>query len=382
MRVALLPSAYAPSVGGVEQLTQQLARDLVSGGDSVEVWTLRHPPDAPAFEIVDGILVRRFVLPLPVAQLSDLLGMPVRAANGLRQLVRAGRSFRPDVLHVQCFSANGLYAALLGALLRRPLIITLQGETVMDDHEIYDRSVVLRAGLRFGLRRADAVTACSDFVLRDARLRFGLPETAGRVIFNAVEDREAVVPSAVDVPFPRYVLGLGRVVKKKGFDLLIEAWSAIAKEFPDVGLILAGDGPEINQLRGLAERQGVGSRVSILGPVRRPEVAWLMEHAELFVLPSRVEPFGMVILEALRAGRPVIASSRGGASEIVENGREGMIVDPFDSAALGGAIAQLLGDAELCARLGRAASDRAGAFAWDRIAGEYRALYEDILAGC
>jgi glycogen synthase len=97
-----------------------------------------------------------------------LLGFGPRAARAGRVMSAAVRDFRPDVLHVQCFSANGVYAASLSRLLRVPLVVSLQGETVMDDQDIYDHSVSLRVGLRAGLRQASAVTGCSKFVLEDA----------------------------------------------------------------------------------------------------------------------------------------------------------------------------------------------------------------------
>ena len=137
MRVALLPSAYAPSVGGVEELTRRLAGRLVAGGDQVEVWTIRHPAELPADELVDGLRVRRFTLPMPRAHPAALARLPGPAAAALLALSRAAREFRPDLLHVQCFSANGIYATALAAGRRLPLVVSLQGETVMDDHDIY-----------------------------------------------------------------------------------------------------------------------------------------------------------------------------------------------------------------------------------------------------
>lgn len=378
MRIALLPSAYAPAVGGVEELTRRLADRLVSAGDEVEVWTFRHPVDLPADEQVDGVRVRRFVLPLPSARPASLLRFPGAGASALRSLSRAAEEFRPDLLHVQCFSANGVYATALAVRRRLPLVVSLQGETVMDDHDIYDRSVALRLGLRTALRRADAVTGCSRFVLDDAAARFGLPDDAGIVIPNGVETVGEATPRALELPFRRFVLGLGRVVPKKGFDLLLAAFARVAQDHADVGLVIAGDGASREALIRQAAELGLADRVVLPGSLDRSRVAWAMANAEVFVLPSRVEPFGIVVLEALREGRPAVVSSSGGATDIVRDGREGLVVDPLDTPALADAVGRLLRDPRLAERMGAAGRERVTEFDWSKVAGRYRDVYRSV----
>jgi glycogen(starch) synthase len=375
MRVALFPSAYAPQVGGVEELTRRLALRLRAAGDVVEVWTIRHPASLPEEEVVGGVRVRRFELPLPALRLSAL-GFPLAGGRALRRLERAARDFRPDVVHVQCFSANGVYAAALGGRLGVPLVVSLQGETAMDDSDVYVRSLAMRLGLRLGLRRAAAVTACSEFALDDAR-RFGLRE--GIVIPNGVETGGDASPAPLELPFDRFVLGLGRLVPKKGFDLLLEAFAHIAPRRPGLGLVIGGDGSARPGLEARAHVLGLADRVRLPGSLGRPEVTWAMANADVFVLPSRVEPFGIVVLEALRARRPVVVSSRGGAGEVVRDGREGLVVDPLDRRALAAAIERLLDEGELRERLAAAGHARAGEFDWAGIAARYRGLYGSLV---
>ena len=302
MRIALLPSAYAPSVGGVEVLTTQLGRQLLRNGHEVEVWTGRTRGDALAeAETVEGIRVRRFVFFLPGARLGAFARFPVLASQTMRRLAQACREFEPDVLHVQCFSGNGAYATALSRLCRVPLVVSLQGETLMDDTDIYVHSALLRTALRLGLRRASAVTGCSQFALDDAIDRFGLPRPKAEVIHNGIDSAECPARST-SVPFDRYVLALGRVVRKKGFDLLLEAYALIAETHADVGLVIGGGGPEVEALRAQARGLGIGSRVHLTGPLARAAVAGAMGGAEAVVVPSRLEPFGIVALEAWRAG--------------------------------------------------------------------------------
>jgi glycosyltransferase involved in cell wall biosynthesis len=378
MRVALVPSAYAPAVGGVEELTARLARRLLDAGDDIEVWTIRHPADLPEDESVDGVRVRRFLLPMPRLAARALAGFPREAGRAWTLLVAAAAAFRPDVIHVQCFSANGVYATRLARRLRVPLVLTLQGETVMDDTDIYDRSLALRLSLRWALREAAAVTGCSRFVLADAEARFGLAPGRGSVIPNGVELAEDAAAESLTLPFERFILGVGRVVEKKGFDLLLDAFKQIAPRYQDLGLVIGGSGPARDELARAAAAAGLNRRVALPGTLSRAQVAWAMGAASVFVLPSRIEPFGIVVVEALRAGCPPIVSARGGATEIVRDGVDGIVVDPCDPAALAGAIDRLLTDESLASRLRRSGPVRAADFDWGLIAQRYQTLYEHL----
>lgn len=378
MRIALLPSAFAPWIGGVEELTRRLALQLSAAGDDVEVWTIRHPKALAACEEIEGLRVRRFDLPLPTAHPRSLATLPIHGSQALAALMRAARSFRPDILHVQCFSANGIYASGLSRIRSVPLVVSLQGETVMDAGDIYGRSTTLRLGLRAGLRSAAAVTACSEFVLADAECNFGLQPGRGAVIPNGVDVAGDAEPRALALPFDRFVLGLGRLVWKKGFDLLLDAFATLASGHPDLGLVIGGAGPELAPLRERVAALGLGERVVLPGALSRGEVAWATRNASVFVLPSRVEPFGIVVLEALRARRPVVVSSRGGAREIVRDGLDGLLADPEDVAGLAAAIGRLLDDELLAAALAASGAERVRTFAWDGIAARYRDLYRRV----
>jgi glycogen(starch) synthase len=228
------------------------------------------------------------------------------------------------------------------------------------------------------------VTGCSAFTLRDAETRFGLRPGRGEVIFNGVEPRPAPGPDAdnrseVDAPpgglAVPYVLALGRAVAKKGFDLLVGAFALISERHPDVVLAIGGDGPALPGLERLIDQLGVKSRVMLLGRLSRPEVSAAMGSAEIFVMPSRLEPFGIVILEAWRAGRAVVATSRGGAPEFVDDGENGALVDPFDTAELAETLSRLLSEPARREALGEAGRRRVNDFSWQAIVPAYKRCY-------
>ena len=388
-RVALLPSAYPPSLGGVEELTRHLALTLLDAGDEVEVWTGLPDDRRPeTVEVRDGIVVRRLPLPLPATNWSSMLRAATTGPRTLFSLRNAADAFRPDVLHVQCFGPNGAYATALARLTRLPLVITLQGETMMDDTDIFEVSTVLRASLRSGIRRAAAVTACSAFTLADAEDRFGLARGRGLVIPNGVDlgaggtgdDSPAGTPF---LPVPgdpgrRYLLALGRVVDKKGFDLLLAAFAAMAPERRTADLVIAGSGPALDGLERMAGELGVGGQVHFVGRLSRDDVASAMAGATAFVMPSRLEPFGIVVLEAWRAGVAVVATNRGGAPEFVDDGETGVLVDPFDTPAFAATLADLLADDGRRLAIGRAGHERVRAYSWPAVTEQYRRLYATV----
>lgn len=385
MRVALLPSAFWPALGGVEELTRRLADALGEAGDTVEIWAPLDPVNpAERKETWCGLSVRRFAMPLPPARFATAArSLPTMVATTW-ELRRAVAEFGPDVLHVQCFGPNGAYATVVSALARIPLVVTLQGETVMDDHDIYEHSALLRSAFRLGVRRAGQVTGCSAFTVEDGR-RFGLKANKGLVIFNGVRlDEQPGQDSAgappVSVPFERYVLALGRVVDKKGFDLLIRAFAE--DDVPEeLGLVIGGSGPASGKLEELATNLGLSGRVCFPGRLSRRAVSELMQGAEVFVMPSRLEPFGIVLLEAWRDGAAVVATTHGGPPEFVEEGVTGLLADPLDTKALACAIAKLARDPDGRAAMVNAARQKVQEFSWMSIAEQYRQVYRSLVGG-
>ncbi|MGO8871941.1 MAG: glycosyltransferase family 4 protein [Acidimicrobiales bacterium] len=388
-RIALIPSSYPPSLGGVEELTRHLALSLCAAGDQVEVWT-GQPDDATpeTVEFRDGLVVRRLPMPLPATNWSAIRRTATTGVRSLFSLRSAVSAFRPDVLHVQCFGPNGAYAEPLSRMTGLPLVISLQGETLMDDADIFDTSRVLRRSLRTALRRAAAVTACSAFTLADAESRFGLEPGLGTVIPNGVELADvpgttgpAGEPRWSGAPDRPYVFAVGRVVEKKGFDLLLAAFAAMAPGERAVDLVIAGTGTALDSLRRDAEALGLGDRVHFVGKLTRQDVSVAMAGADLFVMPSRLEPFGIVVLEAWRAGVAVVATDRGGPPEFVRDGIDGVLVDPSDTTSFSTVLADLLADHDRRGSIARAGRSRVGAFAWPVIAGRYQDVYRSLAHG-
>lgn len=378
-RVALISSSYAPYPGGVEEHTRNVAIELATRGHEVEVWTVDRGEHLGT-RTVDGLTVHYLPTPLPSASPRGVLSFAraaLPAANAWRQVLRR---LRPDVLHVQCFGPNGVYAWVLGRLTGLPLVVSSHGETFADQDDVFSHSRLLAGGLRRALRDAAAVTGCSTMVLDDLTRRFGLRRPAV-VIPNGVDLEEAerlgLAGITRDPEAPPSVFAVGRIVGVKGFDLLVRAFSGAALP-PRSRLVIGGDGPDLAAVRSLAAELGVGDRVEFPGRLDRRQVLIGMARADVVVVPSRAEAFGIVVLEAWRSGTALVATTHGGPADLVTDDQDGLLVDPTNTEALGEALVRLLADGRLRQRLGSNGVRAVQEFTWGRTADAYEHLYATV----
>jgi glycogen(starch) synthase len=375
MRIALATSSYAPYIGGVEEHVRNVAAVLRDRGHDVVVWTVDRAGGFGVTEI-DGIEVWSLPAPLPARSVSSMGRFAATAPRAAYFWNRAFRSHRPQVIHVQCFGPNGTYARYLAQLHGTPMIVSAHGETVMDDGGVFQDSRFAMASLRRSLSVAAAVTGCSQYALDDLIERFGLGRGAGTVVFNGIDTDEEVGPPPAGAS-GRYIAAVGRVQRKKGFDLLIDAFAS-ARLPDEIRLVLGGGGPELDALRAQVAAVGIEDRVIFAGWLDRPTIAGLLHGAEIGVVPSRLEPFGITVLEIWRAGIPVVATSLGGPPEFVEDNIDGLLVDPNDKAALATALSELVANSSRSREIGQAGFAKVQTFTWDRTVDAYEEIYKGL----
>ena len=341
-------------------------------GDPVAFHPYRYAPDAwsrwgYAQSLRADVSVRGAMFLLAPLVAAALRG---RVAERLRET-------RYDVVHAHWIVPN---AALVADVVRShgvPLVVSAHGSDVF----VAERLAPARELARLALRAAGAVTACS----RDLSARV--------VALGARSERTRTVPYGADLPAAvpasevaamrerlgagpgqTLVLGLGRLVEKKGFAHLIEA----ARRAAGVRVALAGDG----DLRGALEAQAAGAPVRLVGALDRDAVAAALAAADVVAVPSVVDRAGNVdglpnvLLEAMAAGRAVVASRVAGIPDVVADGVDGILVPPGDAVALGDALARLAADPAARARLGAAARNAVAArLGWDRAAQAFEEAY-------
>ena len=205
------------------------------------------------------------------------------------------------------------------------------------------------SALKFVLRRSDRIVANSQAFRRDFLQIFPDLRAKTTVIHNSVNIAElhGLVPKSHDDVHQRYILCVAAHNVKKAIDVLIHAMARIAPEDPSLKLVLVGDGHLRKSLEELAVALGVHERIEFLGMQGRTKVAELLHGCEVFVLPSRSEPFGIAIVEALACRKPVVATRVGGIPEIIQDGRNGLLVEPDNSGALAEALMKVLKDENL-----------------------------------
>jgi glycosyltransferase involved in cell wall biosynthesis len=224
------------------------------------------------------------------------------------------------------------------------------------------------------------VVAPSKAFLRECLAVFPKIEKKAMVIHNGVNIAELAAPVEAGERAP-YVLCIAAHNEKKALDVLLTAFAEVGDAHPGVRLVLVGDGPLRPQHEAQARALALDERVEFLGERGRAEVAQLLHGCSIFVLPSRSEPFGMVVTEALACRKAVVASAVGGIPEIIEDGRSGVLVEPDDPGALARALTRMLNDHALRERLAAAGYERVlERFACERMGAEYERLYATLLA--
>jgi glycosyltransferase involved in cell wall biosynthesis len=393
MRIAMVSEHASPlaALGGADAGGQnvhvlELSSALADAGHEVTVWTRRDDPDLPdTVPVRPGVVVRHAdagpAEPIPKDELVPHLPAFTRV------LEQEWDADPPDVVHAH-FWMSGMIA-LAAATGWIPVVQTFHALGVVKRRHQGDADTSPDGRVRAELavaREVDRVLAtCTDEVFELARM--GAPRRRMTVVPSGV-DTTAFTPDGPVAPRgdrPRLV-SLGRLVRRKGVDEVIEALRLV----PAAELVIAGgegrnpggrDDPDAARLRECAERAGVADRVHLIGPVARSDVPPLLRSADAVVCVPWYEPFGIVPLEAMACGRPVVASAVGGIQDTVVDGVTGLLVPPRRPDVLPGALRELLASPTRGTAFGIAGRDRVLArYGWERVAAATAAVYEEVVA--
>jgi len=381
VRAALITLRFdAP--GGVETNVREVAKRLRSAGVDVRVYASdlfdedrweRRDHFAPT---VDGVPVVRF----PVyRRLVPGLTMPLWTG-----LITALRTGGLDVMHAHSHRyGHVLQAAAVARRTGVPLVVSTHYHPADRREPGWKRGLLRLQDHIFGVlayRTAAALVVETD--LEAARVAEFAPRRKIRKIPPGVDLDEWSTPGTDRAPpgLPeRFVLYAGRIASNKGLDVLVKAWSQIpTSERP--GLVLMGrDWGERARLEALAAELGLRDSVAFLGHVPdRAAYRAVFRAARAFVLPSEWEAFGLVLLEAMAADLPIVATGVGGVPEVLENGRAGLIVPYGDPQALSEALRTVVHDEARRSELIQRGRDRVAGLTWAKCVERHRALYQEL----
>ncbi len=399
----ICPTYWYPQHASDTQATyvHDINRHLVRRGHSVTVVT-PGDPSLSREDTFDGVRIVRFPLNLPadltygrVAQSRvSWLGRFARVAvmaNYLeaqhRAIMAEARERQADVIHAHWAIPTGPAAVMAARKLGIPSVITMHGGDVyVNPEQGYDFPTrwYVRPALRWTLRHAGALTAITEDCRQHA-LRAGAPDSNIHLVFNGTDLRRFSPGdngSGADPQFgPHMIFACRQLFPRKGIRFLLEAAAQLKPRFPDLKVVLAGDGFERPQLARLAADLGIGEDVTFLGWVPNADLPPYYRAAAVSVIPSLEEGFGIPAAEAMGCEVAVVASDAGGLPEVVEHGVTGLVVPRGDAGALAKAIGSLLDDPERRRVMGQAGRARAlRLFDWDRSAQQFEELYREVAA--
>jgi len=349
MRILLVTSTDQES-GGVASVIANLARYLQSraheiiflyAGDSISPKKINTKLGFTGFEINLRLPFREGRHPI-ITLAAFLICFPI----SMYQLIRFIQKHKIQIINIHYPHEFFFYFALCRRILPLVLVTSVHGAELFPGGRPMAK---YSPGIRLLLASSDRIVAPSRSFQNDVCGIFPHLKEKTMFIHNSVDLAElnGVSPHISRHDRDPYILCIAMHNEKKGLDVLLRAFKHVQHTRPSIKLVLVGDGPLRKQLEHLASSLEIRDRVNFLGLQGRIEVRQLLHDCELFVLPSRSEPFGIAIIEAMACKKPVVSTKVGGIREIIEDRRTGVLVEPDDPRALAGAILTVLDDEKL-----------------------------------
>jgi glycogen synthase len=388
VRVLVLSWEYPPRLhGGLGRHVHGLARALAAAGHDVHVVALGHP-DASPRAVVDGVTVHRAAPPPAAVPDGEWVAQVLEANLGLlATAVAVTDEVDFDVVHAHDWLVGHALAGL-GAVRDLPAVATVHA-TERGRHQGWlpgpmnrwidamERDLVARAARVIVCSRAMAAAVAEHLDADPGRLAVvggGVDVRAFATGTGAAAVRAELAPGGT-----RLIVCAGRLEYEKGMHVLLAALRRLRARGRDVRLALVGEGTYRSGLEARVDELRLRRSVTFTGFADRVALPRLLHAADVVAVPSLYEPFGLIALEAMAAGTPVVASAVGGLTEHVTDGRTGLLVPPDDPAALAAALARVLDDDPLAATITAGGRACAAERSWATAAAQTAAVYAAAL---
>ena len=387
MRVLILSWEYPPLIeGGLARHVRKLSEHLAAHGLEVHVLTRGHE-ESPSEEEVGGVVVHRVREPERPQELGEFVAwIEHMNADMLAAGVEVGDRYSFDVVH----GHDWLVAVAGDHLAKRfrcPLVVTIHATEYgrHQGHVSKHPQSYIHGVERWMANRAERVITCSAYMREHVADVYRLEEQRISVIQNGIDTSELVpvddlgsLRARFAAPDERLVLLVGRLVYEKGFQLALEALPGLIERLGAVRFLVAGSGTAEPELREQARRLGLDAHGTFLGWIGDDVLHSLYRIADLTVVPSIYEPFGLVALEAMASGCPCLVADTGGLREVVPNEDVGLRFRSRDPRSLGAMAERLLTDERLRDGLVAEASEHVLSFDWADVAAEVAGLYSEV----
>ena len=372
MKVLLATEWHPLSIGGVQSHVRDLALNLSKLGYEVFIvsrannnFTLNgQNTNVLRYYTVKSLLpLNVIIVPPDISQLRTLI-----------------TNIKPDIIHAHhAFTYIPLLSLRVGEVYNIPRVLTNHSIMIGYDYELlWKTSSYFLLPYRYYISKAQVIISVSKAA--DKFISGFVSGNVKRVIIPNAIDTDRFKPPKKD-PITPTILFIGRLVYRKGVHVLLRAFSYVVKEEPQAKLVIAGKGYMKPILRTLALKLNIRGNVKFKGYVPEEEKPTLYKRSSIVAIPSIYgESFGIVALEAIASGRPVVASNIGGLREIIDNGSEGFLVNPNSPKELADKIIMLLQDKKLYKRMTLQARVKAErTYSWDKVIHNIIDVYSQIL---
>ncbi len=367
MKILFWADGFWPRLGGIETQGVEFIYAMQERGHECRVMAQKDHPDWKDEETYRGIPVRRFDFNAVIGKRDLKLIHSIQ--NYLESILQ---EFRPDIIHLNGgIGGSAFVFLLLMKLFQVPLVFTAHAPYLCEGKF---PPLIEKIAASMG-----QIGCVSDWVLEEMKKHLPLQAHKLKRIYNGLPQPQSL-PTALSFS-PPILLAFGRLSKEKGFDTAIRAFSLLKQSGSNGQLVIAGGGPERLRLEQLVQELSLTDSVHFTGVLSEEEVERRFNQATLVIVPSRSESFGLVILEAMQRGRPVIASRIEGVPEVISDGESGLLVPMDDPAAFCRAIQILLNDPQRAIQMGNQGRKRAEQFTIHQNAVHYEQLYENLILG-
>ncbi|MBK8011866.1 MAG: glycosyltransferase family 4 protein [Deltaproteobacteria bacterium] len=382
MRIAMFSAETLHSInsGGLGVHVTELAAGLTRRGHEVHVFTRRHLQHH--YDCIDAVHYHRVDHGLAHDAVSTMDYMCKAMAHRFHEVTSMIGKF--DLAHAHDWStANAMKYVIDG--FRTPGILTMHSTEYGRAGNVFHNGYAkwIRDTESSGCHNATALIAVSYFLADELRRIYWVPGEKIHVVHNGVNYRAYdgfLNPAEIKAryglaPMTPTVMAIARMTAQKGIDLLVDSVPMVRASYPDVKYIIVGDGPDRDYIVRRAHEIGAAGSIIFLSSPSRQELIDLKRSVDIFAVPSRNEPFGIVVLEAWAAGKPVVATLAGGPREFIWHDVNGFLVETH-AHGLAHGIGSLLADHEHCRALGRNGRQAVEtAFNWDRVAANTEGVY-------
>jgi glycosyltransferase involved in cell wall biosynthesis len=358
MKVLHIVEHYLPFLGGVEVNTHEIAKRLVRDGFEVEVVCEREK-GTMEYEVLDGVRVHR-VFNLRLVKLKYDIG---RIAP--KMLLSTARN-DADIIHAHAYGYFPTYASFFSG---KPTVITTHSDPTDKIFPFWDLSRSIP------LKLSDRVIATTEME-RLHLIKRGVSAKKITVISNGITLPRLKMPQIENQN--KIILCLARLdIAHKGQDILFHAMPKVITKVPDAKLWVVGTGEDLSALKKLSDRLKINKYVEFKGGIGKPDKFLFLQNSQVLCVSPRTESFGVVYLEAMAYGLPIVTTSVGGVPEVV--GDSAIIVPPNDPSALADALIKVLTDENIAANLSEKGLNRVKRFDWECLVDKYEELYEQLL---